>query len=112
MLTWTERQPTPGDRRAWRIDRGDPDPHAITARYPERRLHRVQMTDLEEHWGLDAAIVGSGLRLIEVIRDDGRGGHVWFEEVPGWLEPSSTPGTPAATSSPPAKRSHHRRARP
>jgi hypothetical protein len=54
-------------------------------------MHRVSMTDLEEHWALDAALVGSGLRLIEVIEDDGAGGHAWFEEIPGWSEENKVP---------------------
>jgi hypothetical protein len=52
--------------------------------------------------------VNSGLRLVEIIRDDGTGGHVWFEEVPGWSASAVQPITPRAQ---PAKRSHHR-ARP
>lgn len=113
-LSWTERRPTPADPRAWLIERGEPDEHPLSTRFPERRLHRVAMTDLEENDRLDAAIVGSGLRMVEVIQDDGVGGHVWFEEIPGWSPPSPVePITPRATplkvTVAGARRSHHKR---
>jgi hypothetical protein len=105
VLRWSAREPTPGDRREWLIARGDPDPHPLFASYPGRRLHKVALTDLEEHWALDQAIVGSGLRLVETVADDGAGGHAWFEEVPGWSEELRRPDPP-----PPAPKPRRRHA--
>ncbi len=112
MLTWEARERTRGDDRGWVVTAGAPDPHPLLSeRYPERRLHRVPMRALEEHWQLDGAILNSGYRLLEVVPDDGDGGHVWFEEVPGWVDPRAAPPAPASPPDPPS-RAASRRDRP